>query len=400
VDSRRRFFFFFFIFFFFFSTLNSSISALQTIAANPMPAAPSEDGNAKESWRVARMWRCPEDVVDLAWSPCGRYLASASTDNVVRVWDTVSQSVRVPVAELSDHGKLVQGVAWDPRGELLASQGSDRTVWVYRMDSFQSPSALMSVAATTVMGGSNVGADASVGADMADSGADSGADAGLPASPADAAFIAPVLPGSPGVSGGRRRAKKQVCLKMRNVDAAGSCRAPMFCDESAKTIFRRLAFSPEGEFLAAPTGVLGSSDDSTAEPGGGAPAAAHDCALVFARQALHCPRAALLTPDTATVVRWSPVRYALRTAGADGLPIDGNSLSAVAGLRYRRVVAVGTLDSVFFFDTEHAHPIAWARELHYSAVTDIVWTPDGETVIVASQDGFCSLIRTKSLLDA
>ena len=135
------------------SAASSSAAVAPSIPAPSLPAPSSalsmtvaatagggEENPAKESWRVARMWRCPEDVVDLAWSPCGRYLASASTDNVLRVWDTVSPSTRVPIAELSDHGKLVQGVAWDPRGELLASQGSDRTVWVYRMDSFQSPS--------------------------------------------------------------------------------------------------------------------------------------------------------------------------------------------------------------------------------------------------------------------
>ncbi len=54
--------------------------------------------------------------------------------------------------------------------------------------------------------------------------------------------------------------------------------------------------------------------------------------------------------------------------------------------------AVATLDTVYVYDTQHLHPIAALSGLHYDKYTDVAWSADGNTLMVASTDGYCSLI--------
>ncbi|ORY47570.1 WD40-repeat-containing domain protein [Leucosporidium creatinivorum] len=61
-------------------------------------------------------------------------------------------------------------------------------------------------------------------------------------------------------------------------------------------------------------------------------------------------------------------------------------------LPYRMVYAVATLDTVFLYDTQQAAPLAMFGNLHYAPFTDLSWTPDGQTLILSAQDGYCSII--------
>ncbi|KAJ2852272.1 Chromatin assembly factor 1 subunit [Coemansia brasiliensis] len=89
-----------------------------------------EDSVDTETWRPMAMLRGSlADICDLAWSPDGAFLVSASVDNTARVWD--ARDARC-VQVLADHSHYVQGVAWDPLNEFIASQSSDRSLRVYR----------------------------------------------------------------------------------------------------------------------------------------------------------------------------------------------------------------------------------------------------------------------------
>ncbi|XP_063982200.1 protein HIRA homolog isoform X1 [Diachasmimorpha longicaudata] len=84
-----------------------------------------------ENWRCIATLRCHEgDVLDLAWAPHSPWLASASVDNSVIVWD--ASKFPAIVAILKGHTGLVKGVTWDPVGKYLASQSDDKTLRVWR----------------------------------------------------------------------------------------------------------------------------------------------------------------------------------------------------------------------------------------------------------------------------
>lgn len=51
-----------------------------------------------------------------------------------------------------------------------------------------------------------------------------------------------------------------------------------------------------------------------------------------------------------------------------------------------------TEKSILIYDTYHTKPIAMARGLHYSGLTDAMWTPNGQSLVVCSSDGYVSFV--------
>mmetsp|Transcript_2639 Transcript_2639/g.8847 ORF Transcript_2639/g.8847 Transcript_2639/m.8847 type:complete len:108 (+) Transcript_2639:537-860(+) len=73
------------------------------------------------------------DVLDLAWSSNGEYLASCSIDSRVLLWNMKSRTAMMtPMRVLTGHSNWVKGVAWDPVGRFLASASEDRRVIIWR----------------------------------------------------------------------------------------------------------------------------------------------------------------------------------------------------------------------------------------------------------------------------
>ncbi|XP_045597178.1 protein HIRA isoform X2 [Procambarus clarkii] len=84
-----------------------------------------------EAWRsVATLRGHNGDILDVAWSPGDLWLASASIDNCVIVWNTAKWPEQVRV--LRGHTGLVKGVTWDPVGRYLTSQADDKSLRIWR----------------------------------------------------------------------------------------------------------------------------------------------------------------------------------------------------------------------------------------------------------------------------
>lgn len=66
-----------------------------------------------------------DSVEAVAFSPDGRLLASASSDNTVRLWDATTDTER---RVLKDHSDFVCTVAFSPDSRLTASESRDMTV--------------------------------------------------------------------------------------------------------------------------------------------------------------------------------------------------------------------------------------------------------------------------------
>lgn len=56
------------------------------------------------------------------------------------------------------------------------------------------------------------------------------------------------------------------------------------------------------------------------------------------------------------------------------------------------VCSVATQDAVLLYDTQQPSPVAIFVGLHYSGFTDLAWSPDGQTLMLSSIDGYCSVI--------
>ena len=70
-------------------------------------------------------------VNSVAFSPDGKTLASASSDNTIKLWHLESQK---PIATLTGHSNWVYSVAFSPDGKTLASASDDNTIKLWNFD--------------------------------------------------------------------------------------------------------------------------------------------------------------------------------------------------------------------------------------------------------------------------
>uniref|UniRef100_A0A182N196 Probable cytosolic iron-sulfur protein assembly protein Ciao1 n=1 Tax=Anopheles dirus TaxID=7168 RepID=A0A182N196_9DIPT len=71
-------------------------------------------------------------IRDVAWSYCGQYLASASFDTTVAIWDRKSGEFECN-ATLEGHDNEVKSVTWSRSGSLLATCSRDKSVWIWEI---------------------------------------------------------------------------------------------------------------------------------------------------------------------------------------------------------------------------------------------------------------------------
>ncbi|KAG8216509.1 histone transcription regulator 1 [Butyriboletus roseoflavus] len=72
---------------------------------------------------------CLADVVDIAWAPEDRFLASVGLDSKVLIWCGFTLE---RIRKLDQHNGFVKGVCFDPVGEFMATQSDDKTVKIWR----------------------------------------------------------------------------------------------------------------------------------------------------------------------------------------------------------------------------------------------------------------------------
>ncbi|KAK4048467.1 Chromatin assembly factor 1 subunit [Microbotryomycetes sp. JL221] len=218
----------------------------------------------------------------------------------------------------------------------------------------------------------------------------------------------------------------------------------LYSDANSTPFFRRLAWSTDGSLLVTPAGMfedpfavaLPKDDGSLSKKAGkdktGAadktsdPRAPKPTVYLYSRSNIARPPVAHLPghKTTSIGIRFCPVLWKLRSLNEQGtqsdegrnggilhvdldrdmkdvqLPqapnvdevTDSPAPASLFNLPYRMVYAVATLDTVFLYDTQQAGPICMFGNLHYAPFTDMSWTPDGDTLVLSAQDGYCSII--------
>ena len=69
-------------------------------------------------------------VRSASWSPCGNFLATASFDGTVSVWDKKTGEFDC-CATLEGHENEVKDAVWSRSGALLATCSRDKSVWIW-----------------------------------------------------------------------------------------------------------------------------------------------------------------------------------------------------------------------------------------------------------------------------
>ena len=84
---------------------------------------------------VKHLYGHTDAVTSVAMSPDGQYLASASLDKIIRIWDMKKQ---VPLGEpLYGHTAGIYSVAFSPDGKRLASASKDKTIRLWDLEKYQ-----------------------------------------------------------------------------------------------------------------------------------------------------------------------------------------------------------------------------------------------------------------------
>lgn len=172
----------------------------------------------------------------------------------------------------------------------------------------------------------------------------------------------------------KKRVAFNVSKMLSGIGAEGEARSyRMFHDDSMKSFFRRLSFTPDGSLLLTPAGCVESGENVM------------NTTYVFSRKNLKRPIAHLPCPGKATLaVRCCPVYFELRPVVETGVEL--------MTLPYRLVFAVASEDSVLLYDTQQSFPFGYVSNIHYHTLSDISWSSDGAFLAISSTDGYCSFV--------
>ncbi|XP_040563392.1 chromatin assembly factor 1 subunit B isoform X2 [Lepeophtheirus salmonis] len=164
----------------------------------------------------------------------------------------------------------------------------------------------------------------------------------------------------------------------------------LFHDDTFQSFYRRIDFSPDGQLLIVPSGVLEIEQE---------PSISH-CTYLFSRVNFSKPVLYLPNKEFSVAVRFSPILYELRPVPndedvdkEDGDLKPWEKYKTLFALPYRMIYAVATQNTVMFYDTQQATPFARVSKIHYIGLTDLSWSADGHTCIVSSTDGYASFIE-------
>ncbi|KAH0610310.1 uncharacterized protein H6S33_011837 [Morchella sextelata] len=372
--------------------------------------------NAQTGQMVRQIAEHNHYVQGVAWDPLNEFVATQSSDRSVHIYTLKSKDGQF---SLSQHGKLSR-MDLPPRRRVSSSSPAPPDFQRGREFDMGSAIAIASPAPSTpgTPTGFSLPMNPPILAASRRSSFSSSPSMRRSTSPSPALPLPAVKPMdfSPKVHG----------LGVKN--------ANIYYNETLTSFFRRLTFTPDGSLLLTPAGQYKTSNP-TAGDGVKNPDEVINTVYIYTRAGLNKPPIAHLPghKKPSIAVKCSPVFYTYRKAPAptkhitvdtsdmDSIPLlpppavaaqeptststpgsqSGNSDSpsssgtptnSAFSLPYRIVYAVATQDAVLIYDTQQQTPLCIVSNLHYAAFTDLTWSPDGNTLLMTSTDGFCSVV--------
>ncbi|KAI1006955.1 hypothetical protein K3495_g1264 [Podosphaera aphanis] len=456
------------------------------------PVFGEDDVEDKECWRTKTMVRTSggSEVYDLAWSPDGIYYMTGSMDNVVRIYNAQTGQI---VRQVAEHQHYIQGVAWDPLNEYIATQSSDRSVHIYTLktkegtytlDSRDDPekglgrigfNLKMDLPSRRISSHSPILPDTGCRSHVLHSkDLTTGDTMNTPGPSCPGTPTSQILTMNPPstISHSRRSSigAASPALSFRRsaspassfplpavmprdvspkpyIIGMGARNANIYANETLKSFFRRLTFTPDGSLLLTPAGQYQNQFKSTDEgakitnevintvyiytrgginkppiahlPGQEKPSIVVKCSPVFYTpreitittkhltmdtssadtNMTSLPEPISITPKVATNSVMEPPPRVSSTAESSAsmstpkqLAVETHVSPMAFSLPYRIVFAVATEDAVLLYDTQQRTPICIVSNLHCATFTDLAWSNDGSILLMTSSDGFCSTL--------
>jgi chromatin assembly factor 1 subunit B len=400
------------------------------------------------------------EIYDLAWSPDGVYFLTGSMDNVARIYNASTGQL---IRQIAEHQNYVQGVAWDGLNEYIATQSSDRSVHIYTLMTKEGKYTLDNRDEQPRQIGSNLKMDlpgrrisSPAPPDMSLRNEYNNAiGSPVPSCPGTPTSMAlPMNPPST-ISHSRRSsfgAASPAMSMRRSVSPAPSLPLPavmpmeasprpysmglgvknanIYANDTLKSFFRRLTFTPDGSLLLTPAGQFQSQHKGPEEnakivydvintvyiytrgginkppvahlPGHKKPSVAVKCSPIYYTIRKSSPPTKHITIDTSSedamvalpdpIVPKSPAHSVMdppplfpqtdssgptsspqpkaseaeTNAGTQGPPM-------AFSLPYRMIYAVATEESVLLYDTQQQTPLCVVSNLHCATFTDLTW---------------------------
>lgn len=347
-----------------------------------------QDDEAKESWTVKLLHNTQLEIYDVCWSPDSKYIATGSMDNITKIY---SAATGQKLCELADHSHYVQGVAWDPLNEFLATQGADRTLHIYSLKPGEGALLLVPTLFFKVLR-----TDLPVSKMLLSGYTLSGLATEAVLSSTDASPRSP--PASLNMSPPLQKhvhhvvtSPKRKTLPSESLAAVSSSTGQaitrlkrssyLYHSETLQSFFRRLSFSPDGMLLLTPLGIYKNETSLNKE---NSESTHLNTVYIYIRSGLNRPPVCHLPglPKPAVAIAFNPIYYEL----------SQSQHPPVFELAYKLVFAVATQDSVYIYDTQNSRPLGALTNLHYLTITDLCWDCDGQSIVVSSAEGFCSVI--------
>nr|GAT48887.1 predicted protein [Mycena chlorophos] len=96
----------------------------------------------------------------------------------------------------------------------------------------------------------------------------------------------------------------------------------------------------------------------------------------------------------------TPAASKASSPGISTIPLPPPHTSSMFALPYRMLYAVATMDTIAIYDTQQTSPLCLLAKLHYDELTDLSWSPDGQCLLLAARDGYCTLVTFDEILPA